>query len=99
MKNLYPAALGAYLVITLLLPILRTRIRHKVWPTVFFRSQDSIQRVMGLALGLILIGGGVWAGLVALLEPGALGIWTMPRWTVPVGPGAGGRRSRDVGPG
>lgn len=85
MQSTYPAALGAYLIITLLLPVLRTRLRHRVWPTVFFRSPDPIQRVMGLALGLILTGGGAWAGLVALLDPGDLGIWSMPPWTVPVG--------------
>lgn len=83
--GLLPAALAAYLLITLVVPVLRTRVKHGIWPTVFLRTGDPVQRVMGLALGLIFVGGGLWAALYAALGPESLGIWVTPAWVAWLG--------------
>lgn len=83
--TLYPAALAANLLVTLVVPVIRTRIRHGIWPTVFLRTSDPVQRVMGVALGLIFLGVGLWAALYVALGPVSLGVWHAPRWVASVG--------------
>jgi protein-S-isoprenylcysteine O-methyltransferase Ste14 len=75
------AALLAYLVLTLSLPLLRHRALQGEWPVTFQRDADPFQRLMGALLALLLLAGLAWALLVGSFPRESLGIVQAPGWT------------------
>jgi protein-S-isoprenylcysteine O-methyltransferase Ste14 len=81
MKNqMVSVALGAYLLMTLAVPVLRHRAIHGEWPMTFHRQADPFQRLMGGLLTLLLLAGFAWAVLVAVVPKGKLGMVQTPGW-------------------
>ena len=72
------AAVSAYMMLALGLPSLMAFFVHGVWPLAFHRDADRFQRAMGLLFGALLLGVVVWALMVGLVGPEALGVWTAP---------------------
>jgi protein-S-isoprenylcysteine O-methyltransferase Ste14 len=78
--KLLPMAVLVYLGVALVWPTWRTWRRARVFPVVFHREAETAQRILGLLLGLLLAGLAVWSLLLAVLEPGRLGIWPLGIW-------------------
>ncbi len=86
MSNLFfPLAVVTYLALLVVLPVVRVRVRHGVWPVVFDREADSLQRLVGAATKLLLAGCGGLALVYGAWGPQALGAWTAPSWMTALG--------------
>lgn len=81
MSNLiFTLAVVVYLAVLVVLPVLRVRLRHGVWPVVFSREADPLQRLVGTATKLLLAGCGLLALANGLWGPEVLGAWARPWW-------------------
>jgi len=79
------AAVLAYFVLALGVPTATAVFVHGVWPLAFQRNADRLQRAMGLLFGALLVGVVVWALLIGLAGPVALGVWSAPPALATVG--------------
>jgi protein-S-isoprenylcysteine O-methyltransferase Ste14 len=82
---LMPPALALYFVLTLVVPVVRHRLKYGEWPLTFARSGDSIQRLMGGQMALLFGAAFLWALLTATVSWSTLGVWQLPSWVDPFG--------------
>src|SRR5687768_1122930 len=68
----------AFLVLGLLLPTIRLRLRIGKWGFAYGRPTDSTQKVIVTALMSLLSAGLLWTLLYAMLDPTTLDIWNVP---------------------
>lgn len=74
-REIYPVAITGYLAIAVVWPTISTWRRHRIWPVVFHREANPLQRFIGVLMALLILGILTWGFLVWTAGPERLGIW------------------------
>ena len=84
-RVVFPVAVGLFLFVGLVVPIVRLRVRAGVWAVTSLRSKQAPEIVLHVVLAGSLAGLAVWAVLHAVLGAEALGVWRLPSYLTVVG--------------
>ncbi len=64
----------------IVLPVLRLRVRARIWGVVLHRAPSPIHRFASVGLGLYAVCAVGWAVAYALVGPAGLGVWATGAW-------------------